>query len=54
MNFEEVSSPEAKAFLTQFFLDRAINREFYEKVPEDKFDYRMVDRPERKSDSPRD
>lgn len=54
MDYSKVTNPAAKAFLNQFFIDRGINREFYEKVPEDKFDYRMVDIPERKSDSPRE
>lgn len=54
MDISGVANLEAKAFLTQFFLDREINREIYEKIPEDKFDFRMVDRPERKSDSPRE
>jgi len=51
---EIVTNPAAKAFLNQFFGDRAINRVYYEKVPDDKFDYRMVDTKDRKSDSPQE
>lgn len=54
IDFSGVKNPEAKRFLSQFFKDRAINKEFYERVPEDKFDFRMVDSPKRKSDSPRE
>lgn len=54
MNLSSVANPQVKMFLEQFFRDRAINREFYEKVPEEKFDYRMVDTPQKKSDSPRE
>lgn len=49
-----VTNAEAKRFLLQFFKDRAINKEFYEKIPENRFDFRIVDTPERKSDSPRE
>lgn len=54
INLSKVTSPEAKAFLEQFLRDREINKEFYKRVPEDKFDFRMVDTPQRKSDSPRE
>jgi len=47
-------SPQAKIFLEAFSKNRAINKEFYSLVPEDKLDFRMVDTPERKSDSPRE
>ena len=54
MDLTKVTNPEAKALLSQFLTDREINREFYKRVPEDKFDFRMVDTPKRKSDSPRE
>lgn len=54
MDLTDIANTEAKRFLLQFFGDRAINREFYEKVPEDKFDFRIVNTPKRKSDSPRE
>lgn len=54
MDFSKVKDPEARDFLQSFFAHREINREFYRLVPEDKFDFRMVDTPERKSDSPRE
>lgn len=50
----EITNPEARAFLGDFMLKRGINREFYNLVPEDKFDFRMVDTPKRKSDTPRE
>lgn len=54
MKFDNILNPEAKMFLEKFTKNRAINREFYEKVPEDQFNFRMVDTPERKSDSVRE
>lgn len=54
MDISKVTNLEAKRFLNVFFLYRSINREFYELVPEDKFDFRMVDTSDRKSDSPRE
>jgi len=54
MQFSNIINAEAKRFLNTFFASRNINKEFYKRVPEDKFDFRMVDTPERKSDSPRE
>jgi uncharacterized damage-inducible protein DinB len=44
----------ARPFVQEFLSDRNINREFYERVPEEHFDFRMVDQQNRKSDSPRE
>ena len=52
-DLSKITNPEAKRVIEQFFRDREINKEFYKLVPEDKFDYLMVDTPQRKSDSPR-
>jgi uncharacterized damage-inducible protein DinB len=54
MKTSEVIEPQAKAFIEQFRRDREINKEFYKLVPEEKLDFRMVDTPKRKSDSPRE
>ena len=54
MDISKVTNPEAKAFLAQFARDRGVNSEYYKRVLEDKLDFRMVDTPERKSDSPRE
>ncbi|KKQ74534.1 MAG: hypothetical protein US96_C0030G0014 [Candidatus Woesebacteria bacterium GW2011_GWB1_38_5b] len=54
MDISKITNTEANKFATSFFQDRAINREYYKRVPEGKFDFRMVDTPEKKSDSPRD
>jgi len=54
MDTSTITNPEAQAFINQFLRDRAVNRKFYELVPEDKYDYRMVDTPSRKSDSVRE
>ncbi len=52
IDISRITDPEAKRFLGQFFRNRAVNREFYKRVPDDKFDFRMVDTNARKSDSP--
>lgn len=54
MDVSKIENPVARAFSEQFFASRAINREFYDRVPENKLDYRMVDTQDRKSDSPRE
>lgn len=51
MVISKITDPQAKAFIEQFLRDREINKEFYKRVPEDKFDFRMVNTPQRKSDS---
>lgn len=45
MDISKITDPQAKAFIGQFLKDREINKEFYRRVPEDKFDFRMVDTP---------
>lgn len=54
MDISKITDPQAKAFIEQFLRDREVNREFYKRVSEDKFDFRMVDTPQRRSDSPRE
>lgn len=54
MDISKITNPEAKRFLRAFLADREINREFYNRVPEESFDFRMVDTPQKKSDSPRE
>lgn len=54
MRITKVKNPEARRFLRFFFEHRKINREFYQRVPECKFDFRMVNTSSRKSDSPKE
>ena len=54
MGIPRVTNPQAKSFIEAFLANRLINREIYKRVPEDQFDYRMVNTPNRKSDSPRE
>ena len=51
---KEITNPAAKAFLKVFLMDRKVNKEFYKRVPEDKFDFRIVDTKDRRSDSIRE
>jgi len=50
----KITNPEAKRFISSFFANRAISREYYELVPDESFDFRMVNNSELKSDSPRE
>lgn len=50
-DLSSVTNSQAKIFLIQFLANRNINVEFYKRVPADKLQYRIVDSPERKSDS---
>lgn len=54
MNTLKITDSQAKAFIGTFLKDREINKEFYRQIPEDSFDFRMVDTRRRKSDSPRE
>lgn len=54
MNLSKITDPQAKAFIEQFLRDREINKEFFKRVPEEKFDFRIVETPKRKSDSVRE
>lgn len=47
-------SADVQAFADAFFLHRSINREFYQRISEDQYDFRMVQTPTRISDSPRE
>jgi len=42
MDISKITDSQAKAFIEQFLRDRRINKEFYKRIPEDKFDFRMV------------
>lgn len=54
MDISKIGDPTIKDFIEKFLKDREINKEFYKQVPEKKFDFRMVNTPKRKSDSPRE
>ncbi len=54
MDISKIVTPQAKMFIETFLANRDINREFYKLVPEEKFDFRMVDISQRRSDSPRE
>ena len=54
IDISKVKDSEAKRFLKHFFEHREVNREFYQKVSQGKFDFRMVSNPQKKSDSPRE
>ncbi len=53
-DLSSVTDKGAKIFLLQYLASREINIEFYKRVPQDKLDFRIVDNPERKSDSIRE
>lgn len=49
-----ITNPKAQAFFKQFKANRRVNRDFYQLVPEEKLDFRMVDTKDKKSDSIRE
>lgn len=51
MDFSKVQNQDARDFLKEFLKNREITKEFYKRVPDDHYDFRMVDTPEKKSDS---
>ena len=54
MDISKVTDSKAKTFLSAFLANRQINKDYYDLVPEDKFDFRMVNTKDIKSDSPRE
>lgn len=50
LNGDTINDPQIKQFFQSYLPQRHIVRDFYELVPDDKLDYRMVDR----ADSPRE
>jgi len=50
----KVSDPAVQAFVDTFLTHRTINLDYYKRVPEEKYDFRMVNTGNRKSDSPRE
>jgi hypothetical protein len=49
-----IADPEARNAYAVFLPQRQLIRDFYELLPDDRFDFRMVDTPTRRSDSPRE
>ncbi|MFC1790076.1 DinB family protein [Patescibacteria group bacterium] len=54
MKYSQVTNQEARSFLADYFVHREINREFFIRVTEKDFDFRMVDTPQRKATSIRE
>lgn len=54
LDLKTIKNPRVKLFYQLFLPHRQILRDFYELLPEEKYDYRMVNTPDRKSDSPRE
>ncbi len=51
---DAIENQGVKEFYGLHLAQRAIIRDFYTLLPDSQFEFRMVDRPERKSDSPRE
>lgn len=54
MDLTKISNEEVASFLRTFFTNRNINKDFFKLLPNNKLDFRLVDSPNRKSDSPRE
>jgi uncharacterized damage-inducible protein DinB len=51
---ETIADPQVKLFYTLYLPQSNILRDFYQRLSEDQFDYRLIDVPERRADSPRE
>lgn len=49
-----ITNPVARQAFDLYYAQRSIVRGCFERIPEDSFDFRLVDTPERRSDSPRE
>jgi uncharacterized damage-inducible protein DinB len=54
IDIETISDAGVRQFFQAYLPHRQIIRDFYQLLPDDKLDYRMVDTSERRSDSPRE
>lgn len=49
-----IQNPQVRVFYSLWWPQHQIIIDFFNRLPEEQFDYRMVDTPERKSDTPRE
>ena len=54
LDIASIRNPQVRFFYRNYWPMRRINRDFYMLLPEEQYDYRMVDGPERRSDTPRE
>jgi len=52
-DISSIKDPRVQFFYSMYWPQRQIVRDFFTHLTEEQFDYRMVDRPKRKSDTPR-
>jgi uncharacterized damage-inducible protein DinB len=53
-DLSQIPDPETRNAFQIFYAQRIVLRDFFAQLSEDQFDYRMVDRPGRRSDTPRE
>ena len=54
INADTISDQQVRQFFQDYLPQRQTVRDFYELLPDDKLDYRMVDKGSRRADSPRE
>ena len=54
LDIQAIQNPQVRTFYSLWWPQHKILYDFYFHLPEDQFDYRMAEIPERKSDSPRE
>jgi len=54
LDISSIKNPEVRHFYALYWPQRQIVYDFFTRLTEEQFDYRMVDTPERKSDTPRE
>ena len=52
LNLGSISNPDVRQFYANYWPQRQILHEFYALLPEEQYDYRMVDGPERRVGQP--
>lgn len=54
LDLDSIANPDVRAFYFLYWTQRRALRDFFELLPEAQYDYRMVDTPGRRADSPRE
>ena len=54
LDIRSIRNPQVRQFCALYWPQRQILHDFYTRLTEEQYDYRMVDRPERKADAPRE
>ena len=54
LGIDSIKNPQVRGFYSLWWPQHQIIRDFFTRLTEEQFDYRMVDTPDRKADTPRE